>query len=191
MKFLGSKELKTNRLILRKINKNDYKKAFENWCSNDSFTKYLLWDTHKSVDETKAIYDKIIEKYDSNKTFEWIIELKDTNEVIGTIDISRKFLDFGVCEIGYCIGPKFQNMGYATEAYKEVIRFLFEECDARLMVGEYMDKNIPSGRVLEKCGLKYETKLRKRVIDKNGDINDLIVYSYSIDEYKKDKLTKQ
>lgn len=186
MKFLGTKKLETERLILRKINQNDYKKAYENWCNNDNVTKYLLWSTHKNVVETKEIYDKAIKEYESDKTFKWIIELKENGEVIGTIDVSKSFLQFGVCEIGYCIGEKFWNKGYMTEAYQEVIRFLFEECEAKLIVGEYMEGNVASGKVMEKCGLKYETRLRKRTQDKDGKENDLIVYSYTIEEYKKD-----
>ena len=184
MKYLGTIKLETNRLILRKINHSDYKQAFKNWCSSDIITKYLLWETHKDENETQEIYEKIIERYSNNKTFEWIIELKETKEVIGTINISPKYLQFGVCKVGYCIGEKFWNKGYATEACTAVIKFLFEKCDARCVIGEYFENNKASGRVMEKCGLKYETRLRKRVIDKTGKINDLIIYLCSNEEYR-------
>lgn len=41
MKNLGTKTLETERLILRKINENDYKSAFENWCNSDKVEKYV------------------------------------------------------------------------------------------------------------------------------------------------------
>ena len=40
---------------------------------------------------------------------------------------------------------------------------------------------------MEKSGLKYETRLRARINDKMGRKNDLIVYSLTKEEYKKEK----
>ena len=125
MKFLGTKTLETKRLILRKIKEDDYKQAFKNWCNSDAVDKYVTWTKHNSEEETKLLYFKWMEEYDE-KTFRWIIELKENHEVIGTIDVSKKFLDFGTCEIGYCLSDKYWNKGIMTEATKEVIRYLFE-----------------------------------------------------------------
>lgn len=50
-----------------------------------------------------------------------------------------------------------------------------------------MDNNPASGRVMEKSGLKYETRLRARINDKMGRKNDLIVYSLTKEEYEKEK----
>lgn len=41
MKNLGTKQLETNRLILRKIKSNDYIDAFKNWCNSDLVDKYV------------------------------------------------------------------------------------------------------------------------------------------------------
>ena len=64
------------------------------------------------------------EEYSDLKTFRWIVELKDTHELIGTIDVASKtFIKFGSVELGYCYGEKFWHKGYATEALKRVIKF--------------------------------------------------------------------
>ena len=60
MKFLGTKQLETKRLILRKINENDYKEAFKNWCNSDKVDKYVMWTKHLNEEETKNIYKKWI-----------------------------------------------------------------------------------------------------------------------------------
>ena len=187
MKFLGSKTLETERLILRKVKLEDAKTAFNNWCNSDKVDKYVLWKKHENVDETVSIYEKWIEEYKDDKTFRWIVELKDTQDLIGTIDVSKRLITHGSCEIGYCYSDKYWNNGYATEALKAVIKYLFEECEADLVNAEFMENNPASGKVMEKSGMKFEGRLRSRVIDKNNKRNDLLSYSITKDEYFKNK----
>lgn len=183
MKFLGSKTLETDRLILRKIKIEDASIAFNNWCNSDEVDKYVLWKKHQSIETTIEQYKKWLEEYDDEKTFRWIVELKDTHNLIGTIDVSKSFIKHASCEIGYCYSDKYWNKGYATEALKTVIKYLFEECDAELVNAEFMENNPASGKVMEKSGTKFEGRLRSRVIDKNNIRNDLLSYSITKDEY--------
>ena len=183
MNFLGTVTLETDRLILRKLKIEDAYRAFENWCSDDDVVKYVLWEKHDNVDTTLNQYSKWIEDYDDLKTFRWVVELKDNHDVIGMIDVSKKFMDFGSCGIGYCFSKKYWNKGYATETLKAVIKFLFEQCEAETIYASFMSNNPASGRVMEKSGLKYEGILRSRTIDKNLERNDLISYSLTKQEY--------
>lgn len=188
MKFIGTKELETERLLLRKVTINDAEKAFEEWCSKSEVEKYVTWSKHKNVEVTKNLFRIWEEDYKDLSTFRWIVELKDTKEVIGTIDVaSKKYLPYGACEIGYCYGPKFWGKKYATEALKKVIKYLFEECEASVVYAEFMHNNPASGEVMKKSGMKYEGRLLKRIIDKDGITNDLLSYSITSEEYFKNK----
>ena len=187
MKFLGTKTLETERLILRKIKIEDAPIAFNNWCNSEKVDRYVLWEKHPNVDTTIDLYTKWIQEYDNEKTFRWIVELKDTGDLIGTIDVSKRFVNHGSCEIGYCYSDKYWNKGYATEALKAVIKYLFEECDAELINADFLENNPASGRVMQKSGLKYEGRLRSRIIDKNNIRNDLLCYSITKEEYFKEK----
>lgn len=182
MNHLGTKNLETERLILRKIKNDDYHMAYKNWCSSETVDKYVLWKKHENENVTKELYDKWISEY-NDKTYRWIIELKNNKEVVGTIDISNKFLESSTCEVGYCLSDKYWNLGIMTEALKEIIRFLFEECNCEVVWAEYLENNPASGKVMQKCGMKYEGKLRKRIVDKNNIRNDLIVYSILKEEF--------
>lgn len=185
MKQIGTRELETDRLILRKVRKEDAEEAYYSWCNSDVVDRYVLFKKHDSVEVTKELYENWEKEYDDLLTYRWIVSLKDTKELIGTIDVSKKFLCFGTCEIGYCYGERFWNKGYGTESLKAVIKYLFEEAEAELVCAEHMEKNPGSGRVMEKAGLKYEGSLRSRVVDKNGIRNDLISYSITREEYFK------
>lgn len=183
MKFLSSMTLETERLILRKIKIEDAPIAFNNWCNSDVVDKYVLWKKHPNVETTINQYKKWIEEYNDEKTFRWIVELKDNHDLIGTIDVASKFIKYDCCEIGYCYSEKYWNNGYATEALSAVIKYLFLECDAKVIYAAFMENNKASGEVMKKNSMKYEGRLRGRVIDKNGIRNDLLYYSITKEEY--------
>ena len=179
MKFIGTKELETERLLLRKVTINDAEKAFEEWCSKSEVEKYVTWSKHKNVEVTKNLFRIWEEDYKDLSTFRWIVELKDTKEVIGTIDVaSKKYLPYGACEIGYCYGSKYWRHGYASEALRRVIEFFLNETNIELVEAKHIFSNPNSGRVMAKAGMTKEAILRKRHFNKKtGKIEDLIVYS--------------
>ena len=55
-----------------------------------------------------------------------------------------------------------------TEAFTEVIRFFMEEVGANRLEARYDIRNENSGKVMEKCGLKYEGTLRASDINNSG-----------------------
>lgn len=184
MKYVGTKKIETERLILRRLNKDDALEAFNNWCSIEEVSKYVLWNKHENVLETLELFSMWEKDYEDLATFRWIVEIKDTHELIGTIDVvSKKDLVFGTCEIGYCYGVKFWGKGYATEALKAVIKYLFEECEVETIYARHLSNNPASGKVMKKAGMYYEGILRSRYIDKDNKRNDLICYSILKDEF--------
>ncbi len=48
MKNLGTKILETERLILRKFSKDDYKGMYNNWASDEKVTKYVSFNPQKN-----------------------------------------------------------------------------------------------------------------------------------------------
>ena len=188
MKYIGTKELETSRLILRRLKVDDYKTAYDNWCSNENVARYTLWKKHENSDITKSLFTMWERDYENLDTFRWIVILKDTNEAIGTIDVaSKNYLIYDTAEIGYCYGEKFWGNGYATEALKRVIKYLFEEVELKTIYATYMEKNPKSGRVMIKAGMNYEGKLISRVIDGDGIRNRIESCSITIDDYNNKK----
>ena len=59
MKYIGTKKIGTERLILRKIEKDDYKMAYYNWCNSSIVCKYTMWDKHKNIDVTKELFSRL------------------------------------------------------------------------------------------------------------------------------------
>lgn len=187
MKHFGTKTLETKNLILRKIQNGDYKTAFKNYCSDEDVTDYVLWEVHKNEDDTKKLFSLWMNTYDEEDTYKWVIVYKENNEVIGMIDAFKKLMKYDTAEIGYCLGKGYWNKGLMTEALKEVIRFMFEECGAETIYAEYLENNPASGKVMEKAGMTYDGRFRSRILDRFNNRNDLIAYSILREEYFKNK----
>ena len=166
----GTKKLETKRLILRKFKENDYKMMFDNWASDEVVAKNAGWPKHENKEDTKELVKIWVEEYKDEYTFNWIIVLKDKFP-IGSITVIRKDLNNRTCEIGYNIGSKFWNNGYATEAIKAVIDYLFSLDLFDTITGQCFEYNIASSRVLEKNGFTKEGILRNRYIVDGKSVN--------------------
>ena len=70
--------------------------------------------------------------------------------------------------IGYCIGKKWWHKGITSEALHQVIEFLFDAVECNRIELRYDPRNVNSGKVMKKCGMKYEGTLRSADINNQG-----------------------
>ena len=179
----GTKILETDRLILRKYELNDAIGMYNNWATDLLTNRYLSWDNHPNLDFTREIVKSWIEKYDNEDEYNWVVELKDTNELIGSISVVHYDKKNSIAEIGYCYGSKFWGKGYASEALRKVIEYLLLEEEIYIVEAKHISGNPASGKVMQKAGMKLDAILRDRRINKyTKERNDLIVYSKKKDE---------
>ena len=181
MNYKGTTRLETHRLILRQFKITDAQAVFENYASSDDVTKYTTWETYRDIYAVRNYLSSLIESYKDGKTFNWAIELKNENKVIGSIGATNLDENVAKIEVGYCIGKKWWNQGIATEALREIIRFLFEEVGINRIEAYYNVKNLASGKVMQKCGMKLEGVLRQAYKYKDG-ISDECIYSILKDD---------
>lgn len=144
--------LETNRLLLRPFEYSDAYKMFNNWASDDEVTKYLTWNTHKDIDETKCILGLWIDQYEKPERLNFAIVLKEENELIGGIDVVG-YLE-GIPVIGYVLSRKYWNNGYMTEACKALVNYLFSLGYETIRI-DAMVENIGSNNVIKKCGGEF------------------------------------
>jgi ribosomal-protein-alanine N-acetyltransferase len=175
MKHLGAKTIETERLILRKFKVIDADMMYKNWASDDNVTKFLTWPTHNSVEISKYVLMDWEEKAKSNDNYQWCIVLKQTGEAIGSIGVVQLMETIDTAEIGYCIGSEFWNKGITTEALRSVINFLFNQVEVNRIEAGHDVNNPASGKVMQKCGLRFEGIQRKRGRNNVG-ICDMAVY---------------
>lgn len=161
MRHLGTQRLETERLILRKFVSNDADAMYRNWASDDEVTKYLMWHTHSNIGVSKAVIENWIKSYSDEKFYQWAIVLKENgDEPIGSISAVHMNEDVSMVHIGYCIGKCWWHQGITSEAMKAVMDYFFEEVGANRIESRHDPRNPNSGKVMKKCGMKYEGTMR-------------------------------
>lgn len=183
----GTVQLETERLILRRFEKNDAICMYKNWASKPEVTKYVTWFPHKSVEETQQIIDLWIDEYVEANRYQWAIVLKSTNEPIGSIGVVRQKEDAQVAEMGYCIGNDFWHQGYTSEALLCVMSYLFEKIGFNRIAALHDVRNPNSGGVMKKCGMKYEGTMRDVGLTKEGEFLTVSLYAILRSDWKKEK----
>ncbi|MBR3842362.1 MAG: GNAT family N-acetyltransferase [Christensenellaceae bacterium] len=182
MKHLGTVRLETERLILRRCRIEDAEASYKNWTSDEKVTKFLTWPTHSDVNVTKMILTDWANSYEKPDYYQWLIELKEISEPIGSIAAVKVDDDLKKVEIGYCIGSKWWHRGIMTEAFSAVIGFFFREVGMNRIEARHDINNPHSGAVMKKCGLQLEGTHRQADRNNQG-IVDVCVYGILAADY--------
>lgn len=161
MKNCGTQRIETDRLILRRYKIEDADAMYKNWASDSEVTKFLTWQPHPSVDVSRSIIEGWLKKYSDEKYYQWAIVLKDNgNEPIGGISVVHMNEDISMVHIGYCLGRAWWRRGIMSEALKAVTDFMFDTVEVNRVEARHDPRNPNSGKVMQKCGMKYEGTLR-------------------------------
>ena len=169
----GTKKLETERLILRQFKIEDYVEMYNNWACEDVVTKFLTWQTHTNQDVTKSVLADWISKYANKDFYNWAIELKEENRLIGNISVVSLREETLSAILGYCMGSKWWGKEIMPEAGKAVLKYLFEEVGFNRIAANHDKNNPKSGRVMQKIGMTYEGTLRSAGFCNQGIIDDV------------------
>lgn len=176
MNHIGTIELATERLTLRRFTIEDAEHMYYNWGNDPEVTRYMSWQAYESVEDIESVLKEWIASYEDKKNYNWAIELNDLEQPIGSISAVQIDDRIDAVAIGYTIGQKYWHQGYTSEALAEVIRFFMDEVKASRVWATHDVRNENSGRVMAKCGMEKEGVLRRAGINNSG-ICDEAVYA--------------
>lgn len=175
MKHLGTKQIETERLILRRFTIEDAPKMYENWASDKEVAKYLTWPAHANADLTAELLAGWTARYGEMNYYNWCLELKEDGEPIGNISVVELKEQVQCALMGYCIGRKYWHQGFTSEALKAVMDFLFDEVGFNRVEAVHDARNPHSGQVMKKCGMLYEGTKIEAGFNTSG-IYDAVLY---------------
>ena len=170
----GTKEIRTNRLLLRRYRLSDAAEMFEHYAGDERVTKYLSWTTYSKASDIIPFLEMVIKDYKNESTYHWAIEYE--GKMIGSISVMAIDNLRNNCEVGYCIGYDFWNKGITSEALASVIAFLFEEVGMHRIMAKHDIDNPASGAVMRKCGMTYEGRFKEYYLRHDGTYSDALVY---------------
>ena len=173
--------LETDRLILRKMTLNDAEAVFA-YASDPEVTRYVVFDTHRSIKDSKAFLQLVLEQYESGGEAVWGIVYKGDHCFVGTCGFTNWKANHARAEVGYTLSKEYWGQGLMSEAVRAMISFGFERMDLNRIEARCIAENIASARVMEKAGMLYEGTLRQREFIK-GVRRDIKIYSILRSEF--------
>ncbi len=153
----GTVPLKTERLVLRRFTIADAADVFNKWTGSAEVSRFVMRSPHKSVQEAEQMLREHEKNYTAPDFYMWAIEYE--NELIGYICGNEIIEHLRSITIGYCIAKSCWNKGIVTEASKAIIRHFFGLGFNRI-ASSHHPQNPASGKVMEKCGMRFEGRIR-------------------------------
>ncbi|MGF2616141.1 GNAT family N-acetyltransferase [Rossellomorea vietnamensis] len=183
IRFEGTPLLETNRLILRKLELTDAEIMFDRWLSDERVSDNRVSPAHKSVTETIEKLKTICGQYSNEDFCYWGMELKESGELIGEIDLYDFDEQTINCDVSYSVGPDWWNNGYASEALREVVRFAFNTMNVHKISAAHNTDNPSSGKVMLKAGMNQEGIVRDMIRNAKNQYKDCAIYGILRKDY--------
>lgn len=174
MNHIGTISLETERLVLRRIYRDDAEEIYEGFVNQDEFLYYANKEKKTLEEEVKSL-ENIDLKYQNKEYYNWVITLKENCLIIGSINLRVENKNDSV-EFNYAIDNRYTNKGYMTEALNKVKEFVFDILNVNRFQGGCVVENIASKRVMEKCNMNLEGTLKSYIKLKDG-YHDMYMFS--------------
>ena len=155
MRFAEFHPIETEHLLLRKLELGDVYEYYERLMGDADVSRYMLFDPHQTIMESLEDMQQKLRRYEEEPFYCWGVEQKEEAGLMGMVQLLRFDEQADSCSFVYLLGCNYWNQGYGTEILKAVFRFAFEELEVQRILADHMTKNIASGKVMEKAGMKH------------------------------------
>ena len=171
----GFTELAAARVTLRRFQLRDLE-AFVAYRSSARVARFQSWDApYPRVAGERFVREIMAQHPDTpGEWFQFAVVLRSTGELAGDCAARPLADDPRQCEIGFTIAPEHQGHGYATEAARRLLGYLFAARGKHRVMACCDARNAASARVLERLGMRREGHLRESTWAKGEWTDDLL-----------------
>ncbi len=169
-------QLNTPRLLLRPVEVADVPALFA-YRSDAQTNQYQGW-IPQSVEETMDfVQQKVASVINQPHTwFQMVILESASHRIIGDVGIHFQDADNQQVELGCTLRKDCHGNGYATEALKVIITYLFDTLNKHRIVTSIDPQNSASIALVERLGFRKEAHFRESIF-LNGQWVDDLVYA--------------
>ena len=181
-------KLETERLLLRKPRRTDYKDIYEG-VKDKEISKYLgtVPYPYKEKD-AKDFIELCLKKWAKKKktAMPFFIEFKPEKKIIGVLDLIKIDKFQGTAEIGFWLNQNYHRLGIMTEAKIVLHNFAFNNLTLRKLHTRVYADNTASIRIHLKTGYTKEGMRKQQSRDMaTGKVHDEILFGLLKSEWKK------
>ena len=166
--------LETERLTLRALELNDAKAIF-GLRTNKEVNTFITRTMLNNLSETRAFIDSISNSIVNNTGVFWVLESKDTAELLGTVGLRNFEIEEDYAEIGYDMHPDFQENGYMSEAFEVILDFSAKQMDLKFLEAFTHKDNNASMALLEKFNFELQPDR------KDANVKENQIYRFTVE----------
>ena len=156
MADIGFAGLRTPRLILRRFRPSDLPR-FCAYRSDPRVARYQSWESCSEEEGRRLLEGQLTLHPDMPGTwFQFAIELGESGELIGDCGLHTCADRPGQSEIGFTLAFEHQGRGYAIEAVRCVLDYVFGKLGKHRVIAVTDARNAPAARLLEGVGMRRE-----------------------------------
>ena len=163
MRYLGSKTIETDRLILKAQTMEEQHYLWSVLMIPEVNRYYLtvpkkFAEKLKDWDKQEEYYKADMEHANDSDVFRWSIFIKDTGKCIGRVSCHEashegyETNDPSIRGVGWYIDPKYKGKGYGNEAAQAMMDYMFNECEIDEIRTGAAIQNPASWMIMEKFG---------------------------------------
>ena len=162
----------TGRLLLRQQSPDDLVRLWDFLQDPENIRHYR--DAPGTIEEVKRELDWDLGWYLKNNGLgKWAIIHRKTGRLIGLCSLLPWTVDgTEEMEMAYILSPEFRGQGLGTELSQAVLHYGFEKLNLSRIVSLIEPDNLPSRRVVEKIGMKFEKESK-------DEYGCLLLYSFN------------
>jgi len=155
-----------------------------NWISDSDIQSNYGEPVYTNYACVQQLISKWKNELITNANLRWNILLKENQISIGQIGICHRDIEHNNIDIEYCIGKAYQGKGYAKEALKSVVNYIFLNTTVERIQAFHRGRNIASGKVLSGAGFNFEGVHKRSFKYKNtNEYDDKIWYGITREDY--------
>ena len=166
--------LSTARLVPRPLATGDAAALFAIF-SDPAVVRFWSTEVWTDISSADTAIARALECYRDETDIRFAVELAETRELIGTVNLHHFFNQNHRCELGYAIASAHWGKGYASEALEAALDHGFREVGLNRVEADIDPRNEASGRVLEKLGFRNEGFMPQRWLV-HGAYADTVFY---------------
>jgi RimJ/RimL family protein N-acetyltransferase len=180
-------ELAGDRVVLRRFGLADVAE-FVVYRSSGQVARFQSWDAPYPREEGDRFIRRMMQQHPdtAGEWFQFAVALRPAGPLIGDCAARPHADDPRQCEIGFTIASEYQRRGYATEAARLLVGYLFARRGKHRITASCDARNTASVAVLERLGMRREGHLRESTWAK-GEWTDELLYGLLHHEWKPSK----
>jgi aminoglycoside 6'-N-acetyltransferase len=166
-------ELAAERVVLRRFTAADLP-AFAAYRSDPGIARYQSWEPPFPLAMAEVMLTELAEIHPDTpgEWYQFAVALRESGELIGDCAAHTLADDPRQAEIGFTFAPASQGRGYATEAVRRLLEYLFRERDKHRVSANCDDRNLRSAALLRRVGMRREGLLVESTWAKGEWTND-------------------